>query len=105
MSVTKQARIQIPLVFGKLVTTYNKNFGISIKTTLRDVITYRKKSSDNSTNACDVVYISGAVYYTLGNIKPEHRSQLHVTVPLLKKYGIDAILEHFMNDVKELEKV
>lgn len=57
-------------------------------------------------------FILGAVYYTLGNIKPEHRSQLHaiqlvalVTVPLLKKYGIDAILEHFMDDIKELEKV
>ena len=57
-------------------------------------------------------FISGVVYYTLGNIKPEHRSQLHaiqlvalVTVPLLKKYGVDAILEYFINDLKELEKV
>ena len=56
--------------------------------------------------------ISGAVYYTLGNIQPEDRSQLYaiqlvalVTVPLVKKYGIDAILEPFMNDLKELEKV
>ena len=57
-------------------------------------------------------FISGAVYFTLGNIKPEHRSQLYaiqvvalVMVPLLKKYGIDAILEHFMNDLNKLEKV
>ncbi|XP_028416974.1 uncharacterized protein LOC114541188 [Dendronephthya gigantea] len=53
----------------------------------------------------------GAFYYTLANIHPEHRSQLQaiqlvalVTVPLVKKYGIDAILEPFMNDLKELEK-
>lgn len=45
----------------------------------------------------------GVVYYTLGNIDPKHRSQLGAiqllavaTSPIIKKYGIDPILQPFM---------
>lgn len=54
----------------------------------------------------------GVVYYTLGNIDPKHRSQLGtiqllavVTSPIIKKYGIDSILEPFMEDLHKLEQV
>jgi len=54
----------------------------------------------------------GIFYYMLGNIDPKHRSNLHViqllcvvTTPLLKKYGINQILEPLMTDIKELESV
>ena len=50
-------------------------------------------------------------YYTLGNIRPKYRSQLKsiqlwaiVKRPIINKYGINAILEHFMTDLAELEK-
>ena len=52
------------------------------------------------------------VYYTLGNIFPKHRSQLGAiqllavaTSPVIKKYGIDSILEPFMEDLHKLEQV
>ena len=51
-------------------------------------------------------------YYMLGNIDPRYRSNLHVIqllcvvpTPLLKKYGINEILEPFMTDIKDLESV
>jgi len=51
------------------------------------------------------------VYYTLGNISPKHRSQLGAiqllavaTSPVIKKYGIDSILEPFMEDLQKLEQ-
>ena len=54
----------------------------------------------------------GVVYYTLGNIDPKHRSQcdaiqllLIATTPIIKQYGIDALLEPFMNDLEYLEQV
>lgn len=54
----------------------------------------------------------GIFYYMLGNIDPKYRSNLHViqllcvvTTPLLKKYGINQILEPLMTDIKELESV
>jgi hypothetical protein len=56
--------------------------------------------------------ISGVIYYTLGNIHPKHRSQLDAiqllsiaTCPVIKKHGIDAILEPFLDDLKCLERV
>lgn len=57
-------------------------------------------------------FFSAAFYYTLANISLQHRSSLNVIqlVTLVKsqdvtKYGIDKILEPFMEDVKKLEKV
>ena len=51
------------------------------------------------------------LYYTLDNIRPRYRSQLKsiqlwaiVKRPIINKYGINAILEHFMTDLAELEK-
>ena len=50
-------------------------------------------------------------YYTLDNIRQKCRSQLKsiqlwaiVKRPIINKYGINAILEHFMTDLTELEK-
>ena len=55
---------------------------------------------------------SAAFYYTLANISPQHRSSLNMIqlVTLVKAvdvatYGIDKILEPFMKDLEELEKV
>ena len=52
------------------------------------------------------------MYYTLANISPQHRSSLNMIqfVTLVKSqdvttYGIDKILEPFMEDIKKLEKV
>lgn len=52
------------------------------------------------------------MYYTLGNIEPKHRSQLDAiqllaisTVPVIKKYGIGALLEPFMDGLQQLEQV
>lgn len=57
-------------------------------------------------------FVEGVVYYTLGNISPKHRSQLGAiqllavaTSPVIKKYGIDSILEPFMEDLHKLEQV
>ena len=54
----------------------------------------------------------GVVYFTLGNILPQHRSQTIAiqllaiaTNPIIKKYGIDAILEPFLEDLQKLEQV
>lgn len=56
--------------------------------------------------------MTGVVYYTTGNIDPRYRSQcdnihllLMATVPIIKKYGIDILLEPFMNDLEYLEQV
>lgn len=59
------------------------------------------------------IYIIAAMfYYTIGNIPPQHRSTLAaiqlVTVVKhvhLMQYGIDTILEPFINAVIQLEKV
>jgi len=55
--------------------------------------------------------LTGVFYYTLGNIRPVHRSQLKaiqllaiVKRPLITKYGVNAVLEPFMQEVRELEK-
>lgn len=54
----------------------------------------------------------GVVYFTLGNLPPTQRSQVNAiqllaiaTSPVIKEYGIDAILEPFMNDLELLEQV
>ena len=55
---------------------------------------------------------SGLFYYTLGNLPPKLRSSLK-SIHLLnvcrytdiEKYGIDVILEPFVEEIKELEKV
>lgn len=53
--------------------------------------------------------IIGFFYYVLGNLSPKHRSRLGniqlITVvkkSLISKYGMNAILEPFLNDVKQL---
>lgn len=54
----------------------------------------------------------GVIYYTLGNLHPKYRSPLkgihllNVTYySVIQKYGIDAILEPIIGDVKSLEEV
>jgi len=58
------------------------------------------------------LYFTGVSYYTLGNINPLHRSQLKciqiVSIakrPVIKKYGINVILEAVMHDLSLLEQV
>jgi hypothetical protein len=60
----------------------------------------------------NVFFLLGVVYYTLGNINPKLRSQcdaiqllLIATTPVIKKYGIDVLLDPFMDDLKYLEQV
>jgi hypothetical protein len=62
--------------------------------------------------ACFVSSFIGVIYFTIGNIAPKHRSQLNAiqllaiaTSPIIKKYGIDALLEPFMEDLQSLEQV
>ena len=57
-------------------------------------------------------FFIGVFYYTLGNIDPLYRSQLKciqiVSIakrPVIKKYGINVILQAFMNDLSQLEQV
>ena len=57
-------------------------------------------------------YTSGLFYYTLGNIRPHLRSQTKaiqlvsvVKSSYIEKYGIDTILEPFVDAVKQLESV
>ena len=52
------------------------------------------------------------MYYTLGNISPKYRSQQDAiqllaiaTYPVIKKYGIDAILAPFLDELQYLEQV
>lgn len=56
--------------------------------------------------------LTGVIYYTLGNIRSQYRSRLDAiqllaiaTSPVVKKYGIDAILEPFLDDLQYLEQV
>ncbi len=58
------------------------------------------------------IYGIGIFYYTLGNIRPRLRSSLKsihlvcvVKTKLIQKYGINAVLEPFVNDLKLLERV
>ena len=59
-----------------------------------------------------VVFIIALFYYTLGNISPKHRAVLNaiqlvavVKHSLVNEYGIDKIIEPFMEDIKALESV
>lgn len=58
-----------------------------------------------------IYFYLGVVYYTLGNINPKKRQldaiQLLAiaTSPVIKKYGIDAILEPFLDDLQYIEQV
>lgn len=63
-------------------------------------------------NRCFFVLFAGAFYFTLGNIKPENRSHQNaiqllalVTTPFLKKYGPDDILNEFIQELHQLERV
>lgn len=54
----------------------------------------------------------GVFYYSIGNLPPSLRSCLHsiqlvaiVKTRFIEKYGVDKILEPFVHDLKELEKV
>ena len=54
----------------------------------------------------------GSFYYTLGNIQPEKRSNKNAFQLLgllarkhLKKYGVDALSEDFMQDLAQIEQV
>ena len=58
------------------------------------------------------LWILRAFYYTIANIKPQHRSHENaiellalITASLLKRYGPDAILDRLMSQLQELEKV
>jgi hypothetical protein len=62
----------------------------------------------------DTYYFSflAALYYSLGNIKPKNRSHLNAIQLLgllpsrhFKTYGIDPLLEAFMEDLSKLEQV
>ena len=58
------------------------------------------------------MYDVGLFYYTIGNLSPHLRSQL-ISIQLLavvkttniSKYGIDTILEPFMEELRILEEV
>lgn len=58
-----------------------------------------------------IYFYLGVVYYPLGNINPKKRQldaiQLLAiaTSPVIKKYGIDAILEPFLDDLQYIEQV
>ena len=61
---------------------------------------------------CFITLYLGIFYYTLGNLRPHLRSSLKsvqlvciVKVKYIQKYGINSVLEPFMNDVHLLEKV
>ena len=53
------------------------------------------------------LYFRGVFYNTLDNINPLHRSQLKCIQiakrPVIKKYGINVILQAFMHDLSLLE--
>ncbi len=58
------------------------------------------------------MYLLGLLYYTLGNIVPKLRSTIQsiqllsvVKDTFVRKYGIDAILAPFVDEVKLLEGV
>ena len=63
-------------------------------------------------NCAKYCFYIAAFYYTLGNIRPEYRSNLNsiqllglVNSQYLKTYGVDAILEVLMKDLHQLEQV
>lgn len=58
-----------------------------------------------------IYFYLGVVYYTLGNINPKKRQldaiQLLAiaTSPVIKKYGIGAVLEPSLDDLQYIEQV
>ena len=57
-----------------------------------------------------LLLIAGLFYYTLGNLHPKLRSTLDginllaiVKVSVIQTYGIDAILEPFVDAIRKLE--
>lgn len=51
----------------------------------------------------------GIVFFTLGNIAPQYRSQLRIinlaivaTIPVIEKHGLDKVLEPFITDLNTL---
>ena len=62
------------------------------------------------TNVCRLLTYIGDFYFSLGNMKPCYRSTTNMVflialckVPILKKFGVNIILEPFMQDIKHLE--
>ena len=65
----------------------------------------------NSYQACTCIS-SAVFYYLLANLSPQYRSSLQniqlITLARTQdvtRYGVDKILEPFMEDIKQLEKV
>lgn len=63
-------------------------------------------------HSCCMVYIIGIFYYLLGNLSPYLRSSLQsiqvvsiVKSQVLNTYGVDTILEPFMEGIQKLEEV
>ena len=63
-------------------------------------------------HSCYTHVYTGVFYYSIGNLPPMLLSCLHsiqlvaiVKTKFVEKYGIDKILEPFVHDLKELEKV
>ena len=61
---------------------------------------------------CIIFFFLGVFYYTLGNLHPKLRSTLQsiilltvVETKLILKYGVDVILEPFVEAVASMEKV
>ena len=61
---------------------------------------------------CSYICSAAMFYYVLGNIHPKYRSTLAAIQLVtavkhihLNQYGIDKILEPFIEEIKELEKV
>ena len=61
---------------------------------------------------CKYTFLSAVFYYSLANITPQYRSSLNTIqlVTLVKSvdvslYGVDKILQPFMDDLAKLEKV
>ena len=61
---------------------------------------------------CEYSSLSAVFYYSLANISPQKRSSLNTiqVVTLVKsvdvsRYGVDKILQPFMEDLAKLEKV
>ena len=58
------------------------------------------------------MYNAGSFYFTLGSLSPKHRSKLSciylvalVKATFISVYGMDSILEPFIEDMKKLVSV
>ena len=54
----------------------------------------------------------GAFYFTIGNLSPKYRSQVStiqlvalVKASFISKYGMDAVLKPFVDDLKKLVRI